>query len=104
MALVEKGESRQEAHEQIRVLSQESSQVVKKEGKDNDLLERLRKTPFFAPVCDQLETMLDPKAFVGRAPQQVEKFTGPSGEVELALRRYASQLKQKENVAADLSV
>lgn len=32
--------------------------------------------------------MLDPKTFIGRSPQQVEKSTGPNGEVSQALERY----------------
>ena len=47
MALSEIGVSRQEAHEEIRVLSYQAAAVVKMEGKDNDLIERIRKTEFF---------------------------------------------------------
>jgi len=32
--------SRQDCHEQIRVLSQQAGDVVKKEGGDNDLIQR----------------------------------------------------------------
>jgi adenylosuccinate lyase len=49
MRIVEKGGSRQEAHEQIRVLSHQAGQVVKGEGKPNDLVERVRGEKFF--VC-----------------------------------------------------
>ena len=41
MALVARGVSRQEAHEQIRVLSHEAGAEVKQHGRDNDLLERI---------------------------------------------------------------
>jgi adenylosuccinate lyase len=76
MALCKYGVSRQEAHEQIRQLSHQSSQVVKGEGGSNDLIERIKKTPFFEPVFTELDKLLDPKTFIGRAPAQVEKFTG----------------------------
>lgn len=37
---------RQEAHEQIRVLSHQAARVVKLEGKPNDLIERIKTTEF----------------------------------------------------------
>lgn len=49
MKLVSHGVSRQEAHEQIRVLSREAVHTVKNEGKPNDLIERIKKSEFF--VC-----------------------------------------------------
>lgn len=46
--------------------------MVKQQGGDNDLLERVQKDPYFAPILGQLDSILDPKTFVGRAPQQVD--------------------------------
>lgn len=86
VALTEKGVSRQDAHEEIRVLSHQAAAVVKNEGKPNDLIERIRQTPFYAPIIADLDRLLDPKTFIGRAPQQVERFVG--GAVEAALKRY----------------
>ena len=88
MALHEKGISRQDAHEEIRVLSHQASDVVKKEGRDNDLMDRIRRTKFFEPIIGQLNQLLEPSEYVGRAPQQVERFTGPGGEVQMALEKY----------------
>jgi adenylosuccinate lyase len=48
--------------------------VVKGEGKPNDLMERIAKDPKFAAVHSKLDSMIDPKLFVGRAPQQVDEF------------------------------
>lgn len=45
--------------------------MVKQQGGDNDLLERVQKDPYFAPILGQLDSILDPKTFIGRAPQQV---------------------------------
>lgn len=47
---------------------------MKGEGKPNDLMERIAKDPIFAAVHDKLHTLVDPKLFVGRAPEQVVEF------------------------------
>lgn len=74
MAMVERGASRQECHEQIRVLSHQASDMVKQEGADNDLIDRVKRTDYFKPIWAELDSLLDPSTFVGRAPQQTEKF------------------------------
>ncbi|KAG9076092.1 adenylosuccinase ade13 [Ceratobasidium sp. 370] len=74
MAIVKAGGDRQVAHEQIRVLSHQAARVVKEEGGENDLIARIRAEPFFAPIVPQLDALLDPSTFVGRAPEQVDDF------------------------------
>ncbi|KAJ3523418.1 hypothetical protein NM688_g8734 [Phlebia brevispora] len=74
MAIVKAGGDRQEAHEKIRVLSQEAAQQVKQLGLDNDLIERVKKDPYFDPIKGHLDELLNPASFIGRAPQQVDKF------------------------------
>ena len=61
----------QECHEQIRVLSQEAGNVVKQAGGDNDLVERIRRTHYFKPIHDILDSLMDASTFIGRAPKQV---------------------------------
>lgn len=61
----------QECHENIRVLSQLAGNKVKQEGGDNDLVERIQKSEYFAPIHEQLKELLNPSTFVGRAPSQV---------------------------------
>ncbi|KAK4985081.1 adenylosuccinase ade13 [Elasticomyces elasticus] len=92
-ALVKAGRSRQDAHEQIRVLSHEAAAVVKRDGLPNDLIERIRRTQFFEPVWGSLDELLDPSAFVGRAPRQVERYLGVGGEVEGVLGWYRREGK-----------
>lgn len=58
-------------HEKIRVLSLEAAGTVRLEGKDNDLLDRIVKDPYFAPILDELPQLLEPSTFVGCAPNQV---------------------------------
>jgi adenylosuccinate lyase len=74
MAMVKAGASRQECHEKIRVLSVAAAKVVKEEGGENDLLERIRGDEYFKPIWGELETLTDESTFTGRAAQQVDKF------------------------------
>ena len=83
MRMVSKGASRQDTHEHIRVLSQEAGAAVKNEGKQNDLIERIREDTFFEPIHGELEGLMDVKTFVGRAPEQVAEFL--DAEVVVAL-------------------
>lgn len=75
-----------ECHEQIRVLSQQAGNVVKLEGGDNDLVERIAKSAYFQPIHDQLQSLLDSSTFIGRAPEQVDDFI--QEEVKLVLEKY----------------
>lgn len=72
------------------VLSHQASDNVKKQGKSNDLIDRIRRAAFFEPILPDLDNLLDPSTFIGRAPQQVDKFV--STEVAEALKPYRSQL------------
>ncbi len=93
MKLVANGGSRQEAHEEIRVLSRQASAVVKMEGKPNDLIERIKGAKFFEGVKDEIDEMLDPKNFIGRCPEQVVRYCqDPEGEVQTALKPYKKHI------------
>ncbi len=72
MAATSAGGDRQQLHEQIRRHSQAAAAVVKEQGGANDLIERLSADPAFKGVA--LKAALDPAAFVGRAPEQVDAF------------------------------
>ncbi|RKF78276.1 Adenylosuccinate lyase [Golovinomyces cichoracearum] len=98
MKMVSNGASRQEAHEEIRILSHQASDVVKKEGGRNDLIERIRKTDYFKPIWSDLEHMLDPKKFIGRCPEQVLKYCGIGGEVEVALTKYKEKIDKSLDI------
>jgi len=88
MAAVEAGGDRQELHEQIRQHSQAAAAIVKGEGGDNDLIERLQNDPAFAAVDVNAE--LEPHLYVGRAPEQVEEFIAE--QVEPIRTKYAGIL------------
>ncbi len=72
MAAVAQGADRQEAHEIIRQQSVAAGLKVKKEGADNDLLEQLKLEDAFKDV--DIDSLVDPLLFVGRAPAQVDEF------------------------------
>jgi adenylosuccinate lyase len=90
MAMVQRGADRQEVHEVIRVHSQDAAAQVKLKGLDNDLLARLRADAFFAPVHGDLDALLDPSTFTGRAEQQVHAFL--TQELEPAVADYSDAL------------
>lgn len=74
MDAVKRGGNRQDLHEKIREHSMAAGAVVKKEGKENDLVDRIAADPAFGMTKEEIVALLEPKNFVGRAPQQTEEF------------------------------
>lgn len=88
MAGVEAGGDRQTLHEIIRQHSHEAAKRVKQEGAENDLIARLKGDSHFQSV--DLDSVLDPSLFIGRAPEQVTEFLA---EIIAPVRqRYSSSL------------
>jgi len=87
MAAVRVGGDRQQLHELIRQHSQAAARQVKEHGAANDLLARIEKDPAFAKV--DLKSTLDPKDYVGRAPQQVDEFVAEV--IEPIRKRYQTE-------------
>ena len=73
MEAVKKGANRQNAHEIIRRCSMEATAKMKK-GLDWDLLADLAKESELMISKEELQTVLDPKAYTGRCGEQVERF------------------------------
>ena len=72
---VKAGGDRQRLHEVIRTHSLAVAQAMAEQGLANDLLERLARDPAFRTLHVALApTELDPAAYVGRAPRQVDDF------------------------------
>jgi len=84
MEAVKRGGDRQDLHERIRQHSQAAAAVVKNEGGENDLWERLSRDPAFADI--DMDAALEPSAFVGRSPEQVDEFIAE--QIEPVRRRY----------------
>ena len=98
MDAVKNGGNRQELHERIRTLSMEAGRTVKEEGKDNNLLELIAGDAEFGLTKEELLAAMEPSAYVGRAPLQVEKFL--SGVVRPILDANRDEL----GVNAEISV
>jgi adenylosuccinate lyase len=74
MLATQRGGNRQELHEAIRRHSVDAARRMKEEGLDPDLLERIAGDPIFGMAREELEALVDPRDFVGRAPEQVDRF------------------------------
>lgn len=74
MDAVKAGGDRQELHERIRVHSMAAGKVVKEEGKPNDLLDRIAADPAFNVTREDLDRVMKPENYVGRAPEQTEEY------------------------------
>lgn len=49
----------------------EAGAQVKMHGLENDLVDRIRRLEYFLPICNELDELLNPETFVGRATPQV---------------------------------
>lgn len=96
MAMVKVGGDRQECHEKIRVLSHQAAAQVKEHGKDNDLVDRIKTDPYFAPIHSKINGLLDASTFVGRAPGQVLEFL--AAEVQPVLQRHSDSLEGRSEI------
>lgn len=74
MDAVKDGGDRQELHEKIRIYSMEAAKRVKELGQRNDLIERIANDKAFGKNIDELNNILNPQNFCGRAAQQAEEF------------------------------
>jgi len=96
MDAVKAGGDRQEMHEKIRQLSMEAGRNVKVEGLDNNLFDLIDQDPAFPLTKEELTASLDPKKYVGRAPQQVTSYltnvVNPMLKANEAVLGYTSEI------------
>ena len=100
MEAVKKGESRQEMHEVVKEHSLAAGKVVKEEGLDNDLLQRLaddERLPF--SLEDLLDLVGDYGQFTGRASAQTDEYI-----LEVIVPLLAARESQMGEVDSSLSV
>lgn len=98
MRAVEKGGNRQELHEALRQHSIAAAKVVKEEGGENDLVERIAADPLFMITAEEIKAVLKPENYIGRCPSQVDCFLKEC--VQPVLERNKELLGEK----AELSV
>jgi len=96
MECVRRGGDRQELHEVIRQHSHAAAAQVKEHGLENDLLERLATDPAIGMSREEIDSLLDLNAFVGRAPQQVDEFI--ANDVKAVLDRNRARLGAASDV------
>ncbi|MDH3255562.1 MAG: adenylosuccinate lyase [Acidobacteriota bacterium] len=82
MRAVKHGGDRQALHEKLRQYSLEAHQAVER-GKENPLVGRLAADPDFALSDDDVKSLLDPVAYIGRAPEQVKEFLADLARLDL---------------------
>ena len=90
MDAVKRGGDRQALHERIRVLSQEAGCNVKELGLPNNLIDLMAADPVFGMTKEELCVHLDPSAYIGRCPEQVDEFL--RDWVDPVLQKYAEAL------------
>ena len=96
MEAVKRGGDRQELHERIRVHSMEAARMVKQEGLENDLIERILADDFFKMTKEEILNSIDPKKYIGRAPGQVLDFL--ETEVNPILKENADLLGENAEI------
>ncbi|HCA22078.1 MAG TPA: adenylosuccinate lyase [Lachnospiraceae bacterium] len=98
MDAVKAGGNRQELHEKIRTYSMEAGANVKREGKENNLLELIAADPAFNMTLEELKALMQPERYVGRAPKQTEEFIAEVIQPLLDANRDALGLTAEINV------
>ena len=91
-----RGADRQVLHEKIRQHSMAASRVIKEEGGENDLLERIAADEAFGVTLEDLEKILQPEKYTGRAKEQTEDFL--EEEVKPVLERYSNIQDEKPEI------
>ena len=92
MLAVQKGGDRQALHERIRRHSMDAARRMKDEGARADLLERIAGDEAFGASMAELRELVDPVRFVGRSPEQVDRFL--EEWVDPVVSRYSSESNQ----------
>ena len=95
-AVKKRGADRQQLHEKIREHSMAASRVVKVEGGENDLLERIAADEAFCVTIEELEKILKPENYTGRAKEQTEDFLNEC--IKPVLEKYADVESDKPEI------
>lgn len=97
MQATKRGGDRQELHERLRKHSMAAAKRMKEGGAQADLLERIAGDEAFGLDENELQALVDPVRFVGRAPEQVATFLDTA--VAPVLERLAEEAGQLQEAA-----
>lgn len=98
MRAVEMGKNRQELHEALRKHSVAATEIIKKEGGENDLVDRIAADPIFMINKEEIMAILQPENFIGRCPEQVDRFVKECVEPVLEANKEVLGEKAELNV------
>lgn len=98
MLAVKKGGDRQILHEKIRLHSIEAGKQVKQEGKENDLLSRIRNDEAFGLNDEEINACVSPDRFIGCARLQAKDFL--KNEILPLLKKHA----ELEKLSSEITV
>ena len=93
MQAVKRGGDRQQLHEKIRAHAMEAARQVKQLGLENDLISSIAADSSFGLSRQEIEAILTPEQYTGRAPEQTEEFV--LGQIQPLLEANASVLGVK---------
>jgi adenylosuccinate lyase len=93
MHAVQKGGDRQALHERIRQHALAAADAMKA-GEPADLVERMADDPAFGMDGAAIRALIDPRRFVGRAPEQVDHFL--ADQVDPVLARLGASARSLE--------
>ncbi len=98
MEAVKKGGDRQVLHEHIRIHSIEAGKRIKRDGLNNDLLERIASDPIFGMTMDEIKTICNAKKLTGRSSNQVTDYL--ENEVFPLLKENSEWVKEIETTVS----
>ncbi len=96
MECVKAGGDRQVLHEGIRTNSMVAAENVKRFGRENNLISLIEEDSLFSAVKDNLNDVLDPYKYTGRAASQVTEYINT--EVNPVLEKHKTLLGKKGNI------
>lgn len=96
MECVKQGGNRQDLHEKIRVLSMQAGENVKVYGLENNLIDLIKADDTFKAVSQNIDDILMPENYIGRAPSQVVEFI--KNEVDPILEENTGYLDTKAEI------
>lgn len=97
MEAVKRGGDRQALHEKIRQYSMQAARRVKMEGLPGQLIEDIAADDAFSLTLSEIDELLDPRKFTGRAAEQTARFI--EGCIQPILDEHKDMLGKSEELS-----